>query len=150
MPRYKRPRAQQRKLLTDINVVPYIDVMLVLLVIFMITAPLFNRGIAVHLPQTKGQHLTSEKLPLIVSIDANGRYYLNQGKHPDQAMNAQKFMMSLNQLIHTKDKVQPMIYVRGDRFVTYGKVMHAMALMKKVGAQHLALVTELSPSTKRH
>ena len=84
---------KHRRPLSEINVVPYIDVMLVLLVIFMITAPLLTQGVNVNLPQARAKALAPQKdIPLVVSIDRFGRYYLNVAKHPSHTIKAQALM----------------------------------------------------------
>ena len=135
----------KRRPLADINVVPYIDVMLVLLVIFMITTPLLMQGVNVQLPQTKAKALPPKKdMPMIVSIDRQGKYYLNISQHPSQPLNAQALMTQVAArlaIAQEKHEEKP-IYVKGDRDVDYGKVVHAMILLQKAGAKNVGLVTK--------
>lgn len=136
---------QKRRPLAEINVVPYIDVMLVLLVIFMITTPLLMQGVDVNLPQTKAKALMPKKeVPMVVSIDRQGKYYLNISEHPQQALTAQALMTQVAaRLMIAKEKNENKpIYVKGDRDVDYGKVVQAMVLLQKAGAKNVGLVTE--------
>jgi len=138
-------RRQKRRPIAEINVVPYIDVMLVLLVIFMIATPLLMQGVSVQLPQTKAKAIPPRKeLPIIVSIDRQGQYYLNVSKHPKQALSARTLMTQVAarlSIAKEKHEEKP-IYVKGDRHVDYGKVMQAMILLQKAGADHVGLITD--------
>lgn len=139
---------QKRRPLAEINVVPYIDVMLVLLVIFMITAPLLMQGVNVRLPQTKAKALSNKNdIPMVVSIDRQGKYYLNIAKHPNQALTPQSLMTQVAarlSIAKEKHEEKP-IYVKGDRNVDYGKVVHAMVLLQKAGAKDVGLITKPNP-----
>lgn len=139
-----RPR---RKRMSEINVVPYIDVMLVLLVIFMVTAPLLTQGVDVELPRTEGRQIAPPgEEPLIVSIDRQGRYFLNLGAQPDQALAADTLIRQLKATLrHRKDHK---VYVKGDRNVAYGKVVQVMALLKQANIEQVGLVTRLPETTK--
>ena len=123
----KYVRRSKRTLSSEINVVPYIDVMLVLLVIFMITAPLLSQGIHVSLPKASSK-LLDHKRPPIVSVDRLGRYFLNISSLPSKPINAQELMS----LVSKKLKPKQDVYVKGDRNVNYGKVVYAMSLLKKL------------------
>ena len=134
---------------SEINVVPYIDVMLVLLVIFMITAPLLTQGVHVQLPQAQARALPPQKdLPIIVSVDAQGKFYLNIGKQPALPITPQALMSAIDEALQTAkgQHKQRDIYVKGDRDANYGQVMQAMALLQKAGANDVGLITE--PITK--
>jgi len=135
----RRPR---RTFNAEINVVPYIDVMLVLLVIFMITAPLLTQGINVNLPRASGKSLPSKQRTIIVSVDSAGRYYLNTAPHPTQAISPQTLMTDVYKQINKSNKPAPNVYVKGDKSVRYGDIMHAMVLLQKAGAQHIGLITK--------
>lgn len=135
-----RERIRKRPM-SEINVVPYIDVMLVLLVIFMITAPLLNQGVQVELPKAEAEPLDSDQQdPLVLSIDANGRYFLNIGGDPEQEIDAETLVMRAAAVIRQRPKVAVM--VRGDAGVDYGSVVAAMALLQQAGAPTVGLVTE--------
>ena len=139
---------RKRRPIAEINVVPYIDVMLVLLVIFMITAPLLMQGVNVNLPQTNAKLLPpKEQMPIVVSIDSSGHYYLNISEHPEQRLTPLQLMTEVAaRLKIAKEKHEEKhIYVKGDRDVDYGKVIKAMVLLQKAGAHDVGLVTE--PST---
>ena len=127
--------------MSEINVVPYIDVMLVLLVIFMVTAPLLAEGVKVALPQTTSRPLDKVKQePLIVTVDAKGRYYLNIGETPEKSIDDQTLMARVAAVLHHRKGVD--VLVRGDQYVEYGKVIVAMSLLQKAGVNNIGLVTE--------
>lgn len=129
--------------MSDINVVPFIDVMLVLLVIFMITAPLLTQGVKVDLPKTQAKALTDQqKEPLIVTVDASGNFYFNLADKPNQPITARTLSyLASNQLSKDSSGMRPVL-VRGDKNVNYGKVMEAMVLLKQAGAKSVGLVTQ--------
>jgi len=134
--RYKR-----RKPMGEINVVPYIDVSLVLLVIFMITAPMLSQGVKVKLPQAAAQTVKPAKQPpLVVTVDAAGRYYLEYGTTPPEQVDDQQLAVHVAALI----KLHPgtPVYVKGDRQVAYGTVVAAMALLQHAGVPQVGLLTE--------
>jgi biopolymer transport protein TolR len=130
--------------MSEINVVPYIDVMLVLLVIFMITAPLLTRGVEVDLPKAAAQNLPPEKLePLIVSVDALGNLYLNISANPNQPITSEVLQnLVTKNLAETKDRAKRQVLVKGDQRINYGKVLEVMALLKASGAPSVGLMTE--------
>lgn len=139
----------RRRAVAEINVVPYIDVMLVLLVIFMITAPLLTQGVNVSLPQAAAKALPPKQdLPIIVSVDSRGDYYLNIADNPKQPISAENLTtkvaatLQLAQQNHqTRD-----VYVKGDRQVDYGKVVEAMVLLQQAGAETVGLMTQTPES----
>nr|VFJ91767.1 MAG: Cell division and transport-associated protein TolR (TC 2.C.1.2.1) [Candidatus Kentron sp. H]VFJ92977.1 MAG: Cell division and transport-associated protein TolR (TC 2.C.1.2.1) [Candidatus Kentron sp. H]VFJ99591.1 MAG: Cell division and transport-associated protein TolR (TC 2.C.1.2.1) [Candidatus Kentron sp. H] len=138
MVRY-RPGKRQ---ISDINIVPYIDVMLVLLVIFMITAPLLTQGIKVDLPQAPAEPLKREdREPLIVTIDAVGSLYLNYGRHQKRPIATDVLLHRVSALLRRHPDTP--VLVRGDRAVPYGEVVTAMTLLQQAGAPSVGLVTEL-------
>lgn len=140
--------AGQRRLMSDINVVPFIDVMLVLLVIFMITAPLLTQGVKVDLPKTQAKAINQDKEPLIVTVDASGNYYLNLADKPNQPITAQTLSHFVtNQLKETQAVPRPVL-VRGDKNVNYGKIVEAMVLLQQAGAKSVGLITEPTEVTK--
>jgi biopolymer transport protein TolR len=127
--------------MSEINVVPYIDVMLVMLVIFMITAPLLNQGVDVELPQTDSEPMSSDqKDPLVLTVDAEGRYFLNIGGDPEQAVDAETLVLRTAAILRQRPKVP--VLVRGDTKVDYGLVVAAMSLLQQAGATRVGLVTE--------
>lgn len=139
--------ARQRKRrspMAEMNVVPYIDVMLVLLVIFMITAPLLTQGVKVDLPQAASTVLEPDKKePLVVTVDAEGNLYLNVGDGKERPIDE----ATLGQRVGAVLRNQPdtPVLVRGDKSVDYGRVINAMTLLQGAGAPTVGLVTE-SPS----
>ena len=137
----------RRKRMSEINVVPYIDVMLVLLVIFMVTAPLLTQGVKVELPQAASQNIeTKGQEPLIVSVDQQGRFFLNIGDKPDQPVNAKNLTARIKAVL--RQRQDNTVYVKGDRNVPYGQVVEVMALLKESGVEHVGLVTRLPDATK--
>lgn len=125
--------SQRARLMADINVTPMVDVMLVLLVVFMVTAPLLTVGVPVNLPQTKAQQLNEPKEPLVITINAQGDTYL------------QNSPIGLDQLVArlqaiTNNNPDANIYVRGDQAVNYGRVLQVMGLISAAGFTKVALV----------
>ena len=132
---------QKRKLMGEINVVPYIDVMLVLLVIFMITAPLLTTGIDVDLPQTAAEPMGKDAIePLIVTVSKEGSYYLSVGEDPEKPIDHEDMVALAAAVLRHKPGTPVM--VRGDGRVEYGKVVIAIALLQKAGAPSVGLITE--------
>ena len=132
---------RSRRAVAEINVVPYIDVMLVLLVIFMATAPLLMQGVEVDLPKADSSPVSdSDAEPLIVSIDAQARLYLNLGASDDQALS----METVKQRVATVLKRNPekVVMVWGDAAVPYGEVVVLMSELQEAGAPSVGLVTE--------
>ena len=130
-------------MMSDINVVPYIDVMLVLLVIFMVTAPLLTQGVKVELPQTQTKTIEPDQQePIVVSIDKQGKYFLN-----NQSLSGEE----LKQKVATVLRVEPRtpVYVRGDRNANYGDVISAMALLQAAGAPSVGLITAADTGTAK-
>ena len=127
--------------MSDINVVPYIDVMLVLLIIFMITAPLITQGVKIDLPQAPSQVIPpSEQEPVIVTVDANGVTYVDFGENPDKPVAAEDLVTRITGLIKYRPTVQ--ILVKGDRHVPYGQVVAVMTLLQGAGVESVGLITE--------
>ena len=136
---------QRRRPIAEINVVPYIDVMLVLLVIFMITAPLLSQGVKVEMPQAKAQSMaTRDNLPIIVSVDQFGRYYLNVSGEPSKPISPQSLMTHVAAEIQLAKRTGKSrhVYVKGDRNVQYGKVVRAMVQLQKAGVANVGLMTQ--------
>ena len=140
-------RSYLGRLNAEINVVPYIDVMLVLLVIFMITTPLLTQGVKVDLPKAQGKDLPQNQQPVIVSVDARGRYFLNVSKTPNRVITPQQLMSTVNKRFAHQAN-QPAVYVKGDRAVDYGSVMRAMVLLQKAGASKVGLITQSPQANK--
>ena len=131
----------KKKPMGEINVVPYIDVMLVMLVIFMITAPLLNQGVDVDLPQADAEPMDDQQQePLVLTVDAEGRYLLNVGGDPDAAIDADALVLRASAVLRQRPKTP--VLVRGDARVDYGRVVAAMTLLQQAGAPKVGLVTE--------
>ena len=133
---------KRRKPMAEINVVPYIDVMLVLLVIFMVTAPLITAGIDVELPVADAEpRPTNEEPPLVASIDRNGNYYLSVGDSRDQSLTEDQLIA----LVQAQQEQTPdlEIVVNGDRDVPYGRVIRLMVLLQQeTGMETVGLMTD--------
>ncbi|MDX1593848.1 MAG: protein TolR [Gammaproteobacteria bacterium] len=128
--------------MSEINVVPYIDVMLVLLVIFMITAPLLTQGVKVDLPRASAEPLPPEALePLVLTVDAAGRYYLNVGGEGETVPVDRETLLARVAAV-LRHKPETPVMVRGDRAVDYGEVIEAMVVLQAAGAPNVGLVTE--------
>jgi len=134
-------RRGKRRMMSEINVVPYIDVMLVLLIIFMITAPLLSQGVKVNLPKANGKPLQTQQneTPVVLTVTADGKYYLNIGAHPDQPIDAQLVFATVAAVL--KLKPQTHVVVRGDKDASYQTVMTGISLLNAAGAPSVGLVT---------
>lgn len=131
--------------ISEINVVPYIDVMLVLLVIFMITAPILSQGVTVDLPKAASQNLSpTDREPIVVSVDRQGNFFLNISETPEVPMASQALMVrvaaELQLASQSHQKLN--VLVKGDQGVEYGKVITAMGLLKQAGAEQVGLLTD--------
>ena len=123
--------------MSEINVTPFVDVMLVLLIVFMVTAPLLTVGIAVDLPKVKANALTDQKDPIEITIKLDGSVYLGES-----LVEVENLIPRLNAI--TDQNVEARIYVRGDRVVAYGRIMEIMSLINSAGYIKVALVTQNS------
>jgi biopolymer transport protein TolR len=132
----------------EMNVVPYIDVMLVLLVIFMVTAPMLTQGVKIELPKVASEALANDSSPriLTVSVKAEGGYYWNLGSEldgahaTDSAVDLGELRAKVGQLVTAQADTQ--VYIRADKDAGYGRVVAAMAALQQGGVQNLGLVTE--------
>lgn len=135
-----------KRLMAEMNVVPYIDVTLVLLIIFMVTAPLVTQGVKVDLPQAPSEVVqTSEKEPVIVSIDAGGDIYVDLGEKPEASIDEETLIARLAGV--NKYRPGTDFLVRGDAGVPYGRIVEVMALMQSAGVKNVGLLTQ-PPSSK--
>ena len=135
-----RQRIRKRPM-SEINVVPYIDVMLVLLIIFMITAPLLSQGVKVDLPQAPSTPLPpNEKEPVIVNVDKNGNFFINYGENQDKPVSPDVLVNRVSALL----KYQPGIpvLVGGDTNVPYGQVVQVMTLLQQAGVPSVGMITD--------
>ena len=138
--RTTNPRSR-RRLVGEINVVPYIDVMLVLLVIFMITAPLLSQGIEVELPEADTRPVdTRDHEPVVLTVNARGELFLDAGGNPRQALLSDEVQRRVAALLR-RDAETPVL-VRADARVPYGEVVKAMALLQGAGASKLGFLTD--------
>ena len=137
-------KGRRRRLMGEINVVPYIDVMLVLLIIFMITAPLLTEGIKVELPRAQAKGMSPEMLkdvkPIILSIDASGRLFLNYNKPEDEPISAEKVESMAAAVLRRAPETA--VLVRGDYRVAYGEVVGAMTILQRAGASKVGFITQ--------
>ena len=128
----------------EINVVPYIDVMLVLLIIFMVPAPLLSQGVEVDLPEAKADTIDpstfAERPPVVVSIDRNGRWYLNSGDRPATPIDASLLEARINALLRSTPDLK--VFVKGDRAVPYGRVVETMVLLQRAGIRQVGFLTD--------
>jgi len=135
---------RRRRLMGEINVVPYIDVMLVLLIIFMITAPLLTQGVQVELPDADAQpidpDLLKDREPLVLSVDRDGRYYLNIGGDEDAPIEAAEVARRAGAVLE-RDAATPVL-VKADERVPYGSVVRAMVLLQQAGAKKIGFLTD--------
>jgi len=136
----------RRKLASEMNVVPYIDVMLVLLVIFMVTAPLMTQGIEVDLPDVKAQSMSQQQEDRILSVDAKGGFHLNWLGDNKATVDADEVVAAVRDLL-TKNPEQ-MILVEGDQKVPYQHVAEAMGLLSDAGAKKIGFVTSEPPEER--
>ena len=136
-----RQRIRKRPM-ADINVVPYIDVMLVLLVIFMITAPLLSQGVKVNLPQVPSEPFREDqnKEPLIVNVDEAGNFYINFGENKDKPITAEDLANRVNALLKYRPEIS--VLIGGDTNVPYGRVVGLMALLQNAGVPSVGMITE--------
>jgi biopolymer transport protein TolR len=137
-------RRRRIRPMSEINVTPFVDVMLVLLIVFMVTAPLLTVGVPVDLPKTKAQALSQDREPLSVTVRKNGRIYLQNALVPEDELAPKLTAIAAN-------GYDQRIFVRGDKSVDYGRVMEVMALISAAGFTHIGLVTDVArkPADKK-
>jgi biopolymer transport protein TolR len=129
---------KKKKLTAEINVVPYIDVMLVLLIIFMVLSPLLIQGIEVNLPQTDTTKMSVQNEPLVISIDANGKYYINIG---DEQLSIDLEELKNKSLVIFSANPDIEVVFQGDKSVSFESVAKAMAAVQSVGIEKIGIVT---------
>ena len=135
----------RRRPISEINVIPYIDVMLVLLVIFMIMASLLKQGVEVELPKAQAKDIVTENnMPIIVSVDSKGRYYLNIANQADKPITdkALQTRIAAELQIAKKKGQKRHVLVKGDEHVEYAKVVGAMVLLQHAGVENVGLLTK--------
>ena len=137
-------RRDRRRALSQMNVVPYIDVMLVLLIIFMITAPLLAQGVHVDLPRAAAEPISPDDIDdphtLVVTVDEQGAFYLSTAPDPERALDADTLRAGARQALD--ERAERLVLVRGDNRVPYGRVVEAMVLLQQAGAPSVGLVTD--------
>jgi biopolymer transport protein TolR len=144
------PKASRgRRLMGEINVVPYIDVMLVLLIIFMITAPLLTQGVKVDLPKAGAEPLEAQRLqPLVLSVDRAGRLYLNVSSNPQAPLDEDTVAARATAVLRREPQTQ--VLVKADSAVAYGRVVQAMVILQHAGASKVGFITDPLPERPRH
>ena len=138
----RRARRGRAHPMSDINVTPFVDVMLVLLIVFMVTAPLLTVGVPVDLPKTKAQALGQDREPLSVTVRRDGHIYLQNVQVPEDQLVAKLSAIAAN-------GYDQRIFVRGDKSVDYGRVMEVMAQISAAGFTHIGLVTDVAKPRDR-
>ena len=133
-------RLRTRKLKSEINVVPYIDVMLVLLVIFMITAPLLNLGVDINLPQSNARTVETKKDPVVVSVDAGGGYTLKLQDASKKSVDAAQLDAEIRALVKATPDIA--VFVAGDGKASYDTVYQAMVLLQQAGVEQVGLMSK--------
>ena len=135
------PAHRKRRAVAEINVVPYIDVMLVLLIIFMITAPLIQQGVEIDLPQANANSLSPDQQePVVLTVSKTGEYYLNVGEHIDQPVTEEVLVHRVAAVL--KYQPETPVLVRGDKDVGYGSVITAMVFLQSAGVEKIGLMTD--------
>ena len=133
-----RRRHRRRGVMSEINVTPMVDVMLVLLIIFMVSAPLLTVGVPLDLPQTQAKSLDNDKEPLTVSVNTKGEVFLQNTE-----IKVDELVAKLQAITQARGGNDERIYVRGDKKVDYGTVMRVMGRLSAAGFRRVALVTEV-------
>ncbi len=131
-------RHRRKSVMSEINVTPFVDVMLVLLIIFMVSAPLLTVGVPIDLPQTQAKSLEQDREPLTVSVNNKGQVYLQNSE-----IKVEELVPKLQAITQVRGGFDERIYVRGDRKVDYGTVMRVMGRLSQAGFRRVALVTEV-------
>jgi biopolymer transport protein TolR len=138
-----RRKHHRRKVMSEINVTPMVDVMLVLLIIFMVSAPLLTVGVPIDLPQTQAKSLDQDKEPLTISVNEKGEIYLQNAK-----VDVDNLIAKLEAIAEARGGTDARIYVRGDKKVDYGTMMKVMGRLSAAGFHRVALVTEFEQGSK--
>jgi biopolymer transport protein TolR len=133
-----RHRRRRRAVMSDINVTPFVDVMLVLLIVFMVSAPLLTVGVPLDLPQSQAKSLDQDREPLTVSVNVQGQVFLQ-----DTEIKIDDLVAKLKAITDARGGADERIYVRGDKKVDYGKMMQVMGRLSAAGYHRVALVTEV-------
>jgi biopolymer transport protein TolR len=133
-------RRRRHKLKAEINVVPYIDVMLVLLIIFMVTAPLLNLGVDIQLPQSQARSIQNDKEPAVVSVDEQGGLFLTLGASEREPIEADALVKKISAFVRQNPQVP--VLVAGDQRADYGTIYQAMVLLQSAGVPKVGLMSQ--------
>ncbi len=133
-----------RKPISDINVVPYIDVMLVLLIVFMVTAPLLTQGIKIELPEVQSEPLQQQQEPVVIFVNTLGEYFLNIGEDRDKPLSIEDLQQQLMKVRRSKPNIP--ILIEGDKNVPYGKVVYLLSTLRSSELTKVGLVTDPEPT----
>ena len=133
-------RRKGHRLMSQINVVPYIDVMLVLLIIFMVTAPLLNLGVDIQLPQSKAKSVQNDKEPAVVSVDKDGKLYLTLGTSQRELIEPSALVAKASAFVRQNPDVP--FLIAGDQRVDYGRIYQAMVLLQQAGVAKVGLMSQ--------
>ncbi len=137
-------RSRRRRRMAEINIVPYIDVMLVLLIIFMVTAPMLNLGADIQLPQSAAKALQNDKQQVLVSVDQQGDVFLTLGKSPRQQVDDSTLVKEISAFVKQDPKVPVML--GGDKRVDYGRVNEVLGLLQQAGVAKVGLMSQPEPA----
>lgn len=146
----RRSSSRRNSMMADINVTPMVDVMLVLLVIFMITAPLLTAGVSIDLPKAKARAVSQQdNAPLEIAIDGKGNLFMGEAKVTDAQLTAKLQAIAGETIAGTGAGNEKRVYLRADRRMDYGRVMQVMALISTAGFTKIALVTDPTMATQK-
>jgi biopolymer transport protein TolR len=137
----RRGRARRHAPMSDINVTPFVDVMLVLLVIFMVTAPLLTVGVPLDLPHAKGKQLETNKEPIVISVKASGEVFM--GQEEKSALRLEEIGPRLSAMAQNRGGQDEPVFVRGDKAANYGDIARVMGRIRDAGFRKISLVTEV-------
>ena len=139
---------KRRKLKAEINVVPYIDVMLVLLIIFMVTAPMLNLGVDIQLPQSAAKSVTAESEPILISVDKDGSYFLTLAGAPREQIGGDDLARKV--AAYMRQNPQTSVRIGGDQRADYGKIYQVMVLLQAAGVPKVGLMSQpVQPEPRR-
>jgi biopolymer transport protein TolR len=140
----RRSRGSRRRVMSEINVTPMVDVMLVLLIIFMVSAPLLTVGVPIDLPQSQAKSLDNDKEPLTVSVNEKGQIFLQNAE-----IKSDDLVPKLQAIAQARGGNEARVFVRGDRKVDYGTMMQVMGRLSGAGFTKVALVTEFEQGSRK-
>jgi biopolymer transport protein TolR len=142
-PTIGRRKHHRQKVMSEINVTPMVDVMLVLLIIFMVSAPLLTVGVPIDLPQSQAKSLEQDKEPLTLSVNEKGKVFLQNAE-----ISMDELIPKLQAVAQARGGTEARVYVRGDKKVDYGSMMKVMGQLSAAGFHRVALVTEFEQGSK--